>query len=390
MSAHLTLGIDATNLRHGGGRTHLIELLRAVELDKQAFRRVYVWGSRSTLKLLDERVWLFKMTSSALDGGLLRRVAWQRFFLSRELRRYKCDVLFVPGGSYAGEFSPTVVMNQNVLPFEWSEVRRYGLRLSALRLILLRFMQAHTFHRSQGVIFLSRYALNKVESITGELGIPKVIIPHGVNARFLTGEKHIRSDVHWSGSSSIQLLYVSTIDFYKNQCAVVEGVAAARAKTGIDFRLRLVGSAYPPALNRLLRTLAFYDPREDWATYVGPIDYLELHQQYLLADIGIWASSCETFGMILLEMMAANIPIVSSDRGPVFEILGNCGTYFDPFNPETLADALIRLVGSSEDRKRLSRCGATAVGAYSWERCANDTFKFLSKVYRDFKKCRRG
>jgi hypothetical protein len=48
----LTIGIDATNLRGGGGVTHLVELLRVVESTLHSIDRVVVWGGTHTLKLL--------------------------------------------------------------------------------------------------------------------------------------------------------------------------------------------------------------------------------------------------------------------------------------------------------------------------------------------------
>lgn len=113
----LTIGIDAANLRYGGGRTHLIELLRAAAPENHGIGRVVVWGAQGTLDLLDDRAWLVKRCPAALNAGLLRRTLWQRFRLGEEARREQCHLLFVPGGSYAGTFRPVITMSQTLLPF---------------------------------------------------------------------------------------------------------------------------------------------------------------------------------------------------------------------------------------------------------------------------------
>ena len=102
----LTIGIDATNLRGGGGITHLIELLRVAQFPLHGIERVVVWGGTPILQVLDNRSWLDKRTPLALDKGLLKRTLWQRYSLSRAARDAGCDVLFVPGGSYSGDFHP--------------------------------------------------------------------------------------------------------------------------------------------------------------------------------------------------------------------------------------------------------------------------------------------
>ena len=65
----------------------------------------------------------------------------------------------------------------------------------------------------------------------------------------------------------------------------------------------------------------------------GEIPYKELHQQYQQADIGVFASSCENMPNILLETMASGLPIACSKKGPIPEVLGKDGVYFDSEEP---------------------------------------------------------
>ena len=91
-----SIGIDASNIRHGGGRTHLVELLIAADLHRNGFSEVFVWGSKDTLGKLPNYSWLKKMWTPALEGGLLRRILWQRFSLGKAAHATHCNVLFVP------------------------------------------------------------------------------------------------------------------------------------------------------------------------------------------------------------------------------------------------------------------------------------------------------
>lgn len=152
MSEMRCVGIDATNLRGDGGRMHLIELLRAARPRDHQIDRVVVWAAQDTLDLLQDRDWLVKCSPAALNAGLLQRSLWQRYWLSKEADTKLCDVLFVPGGSYAGNFHPMVTMSQNMLPFEWPELRRYGCKWITLRLLLLRRVQSVSLRRAQGVV----------------------------------------------------------------------------------------------------------------------------------------------------------------------------------------------------------------------------------------------
>src|ERR1700689_3624802 len=156
--APVIFGIDASNIRFGGGVTHLLELLRAVEPQGHGFSKVIVWGGQSTLMQVEDRPWLVKSHLPLLDKSLWYRAFWQRFRLSALARSAGCDVLFVPGGAYAGAFHPVVTMSRNLLPFEWPELRRFGWSRMTLKFLLLRVIQTRTFRRADGLIFLTRYA----------------------------------------------------------------------------------------------------------------------------------------------------------------------------------------------------------------------------------------
>jgi hypothetical protein len=77
-----TLGTDETNL-HGGGETHLVELLRTVQPELYGIDRIVVWSGKATLKALKVRTYLSKRNPLALDKGLLQRTLWQRYCLSQ-------------------------------------------------------------------------------------------------------------------------------------------------------------------------------------------------------------------------------------------------------------------------------------------------------------------
>lgn len=372
----LTVGIDATNLRGGGGVTHLVELLRAAQVTALGIDRVIVWGSDATLRTLDDRSWLDKRNPSLLNQGLFQRTIWQLFNLSQAAREAGCDVLFVPGGNYAGNFHPTVTMSRNLLPFEMSELRRYGWTLFALKLLVLRLTQTRSFKKTDGVIFLTKYARNIVTRITGKLRCHNCIIPHGLNPRFDRAPKVQRPLADYNDTNPYRVIYMSTIDQYKHQWHVVEAVAALR-KQGMPVVLDLVGPAYPPALKRLNLVLDRVDADRNWIRYHGAIKFDELHHHYAQADLGLFASSCENMPNILLETMASGLPIACSDRGPMPEVLGTAGVYFNPERPEDIACALRNLIESPSLRMEMAMASYSYAQQYSWQRCANETFGFL-------------
>jgi glycosyltransferase involved in cell wall biosynthesis len=375
----MILGIDASNIRVGGGGTHLIELLGAAEPMAHGFSRVILWGGRPTLNRIEDRPWLVKFHQPLLDRSLPYRTSWQYFRLSVLAREAGCDVLFVPGGSCAGDFHPLVTMSRNLLPFEWLELRRYGWSFTTLRLMLLRWTQSRTFCRADGLIFLTEHARDKVMRTIKATAGQTAIIPHGVDDRFIRPPREQAPICQFSVKRPFRILYVSIVDLYKHQWHVAEAVAQVRA-SGLPVTLELVGPAYPPALARLKKVLDRVDPAGDFIQYSGSVPHSELHTRYAQANLGLFASSCENMPNILLEAMASGLPIACSNRGPMPEVLGDTGIYFDPENADDVAHALRMLIDSPELRTKLARAAFERAHIYSWRRCARETFSFLANV----------
>ena len=378
-----TIGIDATNLRGGGGVTHLVELLRATQPEFHGIDRIVVWSGTITLTALEDRPWLTKHYLPSLDKGLLQRTIWQRFSLSQSARDEGCDVLFVPGGSYAGNFQPVVTMSQNLLPFELPELRRYGWTLFTLKLLFLRLTQSRSFQKADGVIFLTEYSRDVVLKTTGKLRGQTCIVSHGLNPRFKSTPKLQRAIADYDDAHPYRVLYVSIIDQYKHQWHVVEAVAALR-KQGLPIVLDLVGPSYPPALQRLNATIERFDPERYWVHYHGAIPYSKLHTMYGEVDMGIWASTCETFGIILLEAMASGLPLACSSKQPMPEVVGEAGVYFDPEQPEDIERALHTLIVSEKLREEKANASYQLAQDYSWECCAEQTFGFIYEIAKRY------
>ena len=377
----MILGIDASNLRDGGGVTHLVEVLRVADPGTYGFSQVIVWGTGPILDDIDSRPWLVKSRQPLLEKRLPYRLFWQRFKLPRLARHAGCGLLFTPGGSYAGDFRPIVTMSRNMLPFEWRELRRYARSWIGARLLLLRWTQARTFRRADGLVFMTQYAKEGVMRIVKASATQTTIIPHGIDGRFVCPPREQRPLSHYSTDRPFRILYVSIVDLYKHQWHVAEAVTQLSAD-GLPVLLELVGPSYPPALSRLRRTLKRVDPAAASVRYLGRVPHGELPTRYAEADLCLFASSCENMPNILVEAMASGLPIACSNRGPMPEVLGDAGVYFDPESPNDIARALRKLIESPGLRTRLARASFEQASRYSWRRCAAETFSFLAKVGR--------
>ena len=216
-------------------------------------------------------------------------------------------------------------------------------------------------------------------AVTGALPGDSHIIPHGVDDGFFQPSRVQRPIAQCSESDPLRILYVSIIDLYKHQWHVAAATAELRA-AGLPVSLTLIGPAYGPAMRRLRRALRRCDPAGAFIHYVGPLGHEQLPARYAAADLCVFASSCENMPNILLEGMAAALPIACSNRSSMPELLGEAGTYFDPEDAATIAAAMRRLIDSPPLRLQQARAAAERAAQFSWAKCARATFEFLSAV----------
>lgn len=379
----MRLGINASNIRAGGGVTHLYEILRTLNPDEYGIERITIWGGRSTLASLENRPWLDKVFHPLLDKSLFLRTYWQLFHLDRVLRKAKINVLFVPGGIYFGGFRPFITMSQNLLPFDNAERMRFGLSLLGIKLYIVKLLQKATFQNADGVIFLTETAKEVVKKQVKLLPSKARVINHGVSGDFQLEPRKQKPITAYNLSTPFQWLYVSTVSPYKHQGQVIKAVALLREK-GYPVSLELIGGSHGSALSKLKITINQIDPGNKFVTYHGSITYSELKKFYHNADGFIFASSCETFGQILVEAMSSGLPIACSNMSVMPEVLGKSGEYFNPEDSASIAQALIKLIENKEIRNEYSWAAYKRSLEFSWDLCTEETFSYIRDVFESY------
>jgi glycosyltransferase involved in cell wall biosynthesis len=369
------IGIDASNITVGGGLTHLVEMLNAATPSNYGFKKVIVWASQSTLDQINDHPWLMKCPHDALEKNIFQRALWQRNSLEYYAKKENCDLLFIPGGTFFTNFHPIVTMNQNLLPFEWEEIKRYGFSLFTIKWLSLRFSQATSYKNANGVIFLSEYAKNTVLEVTGTLNGKYKVIPHGMNSRFFIHPKVQKPISYYSIDNPFRIIYMSSLEPYKNNLTAIKAVIALR-KEGLPVTLDIYGRGSKNKTNELNCIIKLMDKYKS-VKYHGEIPYDSFHEKYKKADLAIYASSCETFGQTLIEGMAAGLPTICANKSTMPELLGNAGIYFDLNNSEDIKNTLKNVIFSPELRVEKSKMAFKKAKNYSWGKCANETFEFL-------------
>lgn len=180
------------------------------------------------------------------------------------------------------------------------------------------------------------------------------------------------------GVSRPFVLFVSSLWPYKNCEGLLRAFAAAKTDLG-DRQLVIVGPGRDVEYVGGLRALADELGITEDVVWVGGVPLDETVDFYRCADVFVYPSFNETFGLPILEAMATGCPVVTSDTSAMPETAGGCALLADPKNPESIADAIVKACGPEGERLRAA--GPERAAEFTWAATAERTLAVYREVY---------
>jgi glycosyltransferase involved in cell wall biosynthesis len=174
------------------------------------------------------------------------------------------------------------------------------------------------------------------------------------------------------------VLFVSSLWKYKNAAGLIRAFAAAKAELG-ERQLVLVGPdrdrEYVAELHALAADLGIAGD----VVWVGGVPLAETVPFYRCADVFVYPSFNETFGLPILEAMACGCPVVTSDTTAMPETAGGAALLADPSDSDSIADALVKACGPENEWLRAA--GPERAGQFTWTACAERTLDVYRQVH---------
>jgi len=186
------------------------------------------------------------------------------------------------------------------------------------------------------------------------------------------------------GVKSPYVLFVGRITDQKGIFHLIE--AAGHLPAGVQVVVCASAPDTPEIEERLRRAVATL-PNVLWINEM--VKHEVVTQLYSHAAVFCCPSVYEPFGIINLEAMACETPVVASAVGGILEVVvdGETGILVPPAKPDALAAALTRLLNDPEARRRMGQAGRKRVEAhFSWASVAERTERVYADAIADFKK----
>ncbi|MFH1259985.1 MAG: glycosyltransferase family 1 protein [Elusimicrobiota bacterium] len=172
------------------------------------------------------------------------------------------------------------------------------------------------------------------------------------------------------------LFYLGRQDPSKNLSRLI--MAFAKVKNKDNYQLVIAGkkdNRYPQPYT-LVERLGL----QDSVSFTGPVPFEDLPLLYNAAELFVFPSLYEGFGLPPLEAMACGCPVVSSNTASLPEVVGEAGALVNPYSVEELSTAMEKVLEDVNLRQTLIAKGLERVKLFSWEKAARQTLEVYEKA----------
>lgn len=163
------------------------------------------------------------------------------------------------------------------------------------------------------------------------------------------------------------ILAVGTLEPRKNFATLIKGFVNFK-KRHPDYKLVIVGKK-GWKFKQIEESLEKYNMKEE-VIFPGYIKGEDLHKMYQLAQVFVFPSLYEGFGIPPLEAMASGCPVVSSNVASLPEVVGDAGLLIDPNNSYKMAEAVADLIDRDNVRATMIERGFKQAEKFTWKRSA--------------------
>jgi glycosyltransferase involved in cell wall biosynthesis len=221
--------------------------------------------------------------------------------------------------------------------------------------------------RARGLIFISEYSRQDFLSAFDYPESRTCVIPHGVSPAFAPRDRAASRRALGLEPGRPVLLHVGSEERRKNVETLLDAIARL-VRQRPDLLLLRVGGPSTRGRRRIAR-----HGLERHVRYLPGLSEDQLAAAYSAADLFVFPSFFEGFGLPVLEAMRAGCPVVAARATSIPEVTGDAALLVDPQDAPALADAIDAVLDDPARRVALARAGLARAAPFTWNRTAQQT-----------------
>jgi len=390
----MRIGINTLYLvssKSGGAYVYLANFLPALaEVDKKNEYFIFVNPISKDFFHVNQTNFHYILVNAPVDFQPYR-VLIENIFIPLLIKKYKIDVFHSPADALPLWIPcKSIMMLRNLIYFHFHEL--YPIKdESILRKLYIfsqlwyyRFATKYSVKRADKVVAVSQ---NTKKELVSSVGVEKSkvsVVYHGISDVFKKPYKpETVKELKAKLGIDRYILYVAALSPYKNHDKIIRAFHILKEEHHIPHKFVAVGSIPSHSHASYLRQLVADLNIESEVLFIDYLPHEQLVFLYRGADAFVFPSSCESFGIPVLEAMACGVPVVASNRSSVPEIVGDAGLIVDPDDANQFANAIESVLFDNELRTSLINKGFARAKQFSWERTAREMCKIYEELYEN-------
>jgi len=243
-------------------------------------------------------------------------------------------------------------------------------------LIVQRALFARSVNSADHIVVISKATKDSLIEVMG-VSEGKITIAYPASDGFIPLDKESSSDYISKkyGTSRNYILTVSTVEPRKNLITLLRAFSKVR---DLGYQLLIAGASGWKTSN-IFREYEVLGLSEKEVKFLGFVPDEDMNKLYSGAEVFVFPSIYEGFGIPPLEAMASGTPVIASNSSSIPEVVGSAGILLDPLSVDEWAGAIKNLLGDREMRKSLIVSGLKQAGSFSWLESAKKILEVIKK-----------
>lgn len=366
INAHLLSLVDS--YRGAGIHRYIAALLDHLPVVSDFRFTAYLGDSRAgdvTWPGVDARI------ASCSTASPPARVVWEQFLLPVHLVLDDVDLLHGP--AYA---LPLICPTRSIVTVHDLSFFLYPQAFNPGNRLYLRLMTRLAAQRADAVLAVSEHTRQDVLRLLNVPADRVHAVPNGIDSTFRPlPTPQVRRFRAENQLPEQFILCISTIEPRKNLATLIRAYAALG---NTQYKLVIGGGRgwRYESIFALVEELGL----EDRVCFPGFVAHSDLPYWYNTADVFVFPSIYEGFGLPPLEAMACGTPVIASNASSLPEVVGSAGLLVEPTDVTALADAIQQVISKPELAASMAAQGLARAGGFSWRACAERTARLYERT----------